>query len=49
MPRPRQLLPSCRLQYLQYVGDRLLGALGHAPLYRVAANPLPWLEGIAMK
>lgn len=40
--------PSCR-KYLEFVGDGLLAALGHAPAFGRKSNPLPWLEGIAAK
>lgn len=36
-------------EYLQYVGDRLLCALGHAPAFGVKSNPFGWLETIAVK
>lgn len=34
-------------QYIEFVADRLLGALGYDPLYR-AANPFPWMELISL-
>lgn len=37
------------LQYLHYVGDKLLAILGHPPAFGVKANPLGWLEGIASR
>lgn len=41
--------PHPPLQYFQFVGDSLLGVLGHAPAFGAAANPFTWLEGIAAK
>jgi ribonucleoside-diphosphate reductase beta chain len=31
-------------QYIRYIADRRLVQLGIDPLYRVARNPLPWLD-----
>ena len=31
-------------QYLRYIADRRLMQLGLQPIYRVEANPLPWLD-----
>lgn len=46
---PGHHLPPGCLQYLQYVGDRLLEVLGHPPAYGAKASPFGWLEGIAKK
>jgi ribonucleoside-diphosphate reductase beta chain len=32
--------------YIRYIADRRLGQLGLQPIYRIGANPLPWLEDI---
>ncbi len=32
--------------YLRYIADRRLSQLGLQPIYRVEANPLPWLDAI---
>lgn len=34
-------------QYIEFVADRLLGALGYDPLYR-STNPFPWMELISL-
>ena len=31
-------------QYIRYIADRRLSQLGLQPVYRVEANPLPWME-----
>ena len=31
-------------RYIRYIADRRLGQLGLQPVYRVTANPLPWME-----
>ncbi len=33
-------------RYLRYIADRRLSQLGLQPIYRVEANPLPWLDAI---
>jgi ribonucleoside-diphosphate reductase beta chain len=33
-------------EYIRYIADRRLGQLGLQPIYRVAANPLPWLDAM---
>ena len=35
-------------QYLQFVADRLLTALGHSVLFR-ASNPFDWMELISLQ
>jgi ribonucleoside-diphosphate reductase beta chain len=32
--------------YIRYIADRRLGQLGLQPIYRVEANPLPWLDAM---
>jgi ribonucleoside-diphosphate reductase beta chain len=32
--------------YIRYIADRRLGQLGLQPIYRLAANPLPWLDAM---
>jgi ribonucleoside-diphosphate reductase beta chain len=31
-------------QYIRYIADRRLSQLGLQPVYRIEANPLPWME-----
>ena len=31
-------------QYIRYIADRRLTQLGLQPVYRLARNPLPWME-----
>ncbi|MEM7224939.1 MAG: ribonucleotide-diphosphate reductase subunit beta [Pseudomonadota bacterium] len=33
-------------QYIRYIADRRLSQLGLQPIYRVEANPLPWLDAM---
>jgi len=33
-------------RYIRYIADRRLGQLGLQPIYRVEANPLPWLDAM---
>ena len=35
-------------QYIQFVADRLLDQLGHAPIYK-AKNPFDWMENISLE
>ena len=35
-------------QYIEYVADRLLKQLGHAPLWN-AENPFDWMENISLE
>ncbi len=32
--------------YIRHIADRRLGQLGLQPIYRIAANPLPWLDAM---
>jgi len=32
--------------YIRTIADRRLGQLGLQPIYRVEANPLPWLDAM---
>ena len=32
--------------YIRYIADRRLGQLGLQPIYRMEANPLPWLDAM---
>ena len=32
--------------YIRYIADRRLSQLGLQPIYRIAANPLPWMDAI---
>lgn len=32
--------------YIRYIADRRLGQLGYEPIYRIAENPLPWMDEI---
>jgi ribonucleoside-diphosphate reductase beta chain len=32
--------------YIRYIADRRLVQLGLEPLYRIAKNPLPWMDEI---
>jgi ribonucleoside-diphosphate reductase subunit M2 len=40
--------PACLPQYIEYVADRLLVALGYGKLYNVA-NPFDWMEMISLQ
>ena len=31
-------------QYIRYIADRRLVQLSLQPIYRIAANPLPWMD-----
>lgn len=33
-------------RYIKYIADRRMEQMGYSPIYGIAANPLPWLEGI---
>ena len=33
-------------RYIRFIADRRLGQLGLQPIYRIEANPLPWLDAI---
>ena len=33
-------------RYIRYIADRRLSQLGLQPIYRVEANPLPWLDAM---
>jgi ribonucleoside-diphosphate reductase beta chain len=33
-------------QYIRYIGDRRLTQLGLQPIYRIEANPLPWMDAM---
>ncbi len=33
-------------QYIRYIGDRRLSQLGLQPIYRIEANPLPWMDAM---
>lgn len=33
-------------RYIRYIADRRLVALGLEPIYRIADNPLPWMDEI---
>jgi ribonucleoside-diphosphate reductase beta chain len=32
--------------YIRYIADRRLSQLGLQPIYRIAANPLPWMDAM---
>ena len=40
--------PPLRAQYIKFVADRLLVALGYSKLYHVA-NPFDWMEMISLQ
>ena len=48
VPNPGRL--PCRpcVQYIEFVADRLLVALGYSKLYN-AANPFDWMEMISLQ
>ena len=33
-------------KYIRYIGDRRLSQLGLQPIYRIEANPLPWMDAM---